>query len=45
MGLCIPEPAPADYHEELTATDLAALRESCTQDAAAMGTVVHEFRW
>lgn len=41
----IPPPEPADYSDELTAEQLAALRQLAPQDEVDMGDLVHEFRW
>lgn len=41
----VPEPPPADYSDELTAAQLAAMRMEWTQDEAEMGPLVHEFKW
>lgn len=41
----LPEPAAADYSDELTVKNLEALRSAWTQDESAMGPVVHEFTW
>lgn len=41
----IPPPEPADYSDELTPEQLAALRQLAPQDEADMGDLVHEFRW
>lgn len=44
-ALAMPEPQAADYCDEITDEQLIALRAICTQDEAAMGPLVHEFRW
>jgi hypothetical protein len=41
----IPEPPAADYSDEITEKQMAALRTVWTQDESAMGPVVHEFKW
>lgn len=41
----LPEPPAADYSDELTKEQIAALRAEWTQDESAMGPVVHEFKW
>jgi hypothetical protein len=41
----IPAPKPADYSDELTKAQLAALREHAPQDETKMGALVHEFSW
>ena len=41
----LPAPEPADYSDELTIEQVAALRECAPQDEAEMGDLVHEFRW
>jgi len=41
----LPEPPAADYSDEISVAQLAALRAAWTQDESAMGPVVHEFKW
>jgi hypothetical protein len=41
----LPEPPAADYSDELTKTQISALRKVWTQDESAMGPVVQEFKW
>ena len=43
--LKLPEPPEADYSDEVCESQMAALRAAWTQDEAAMGPVVHEFKW
>lgn len=38
-------PAPADYSDELSNAQLAALRSLVPQDERKMGALVHEFTW
>lgn len=44
-ALRLPEPPAADYCDELTPEQLKKLRSVWTQDEAALGPLVHEFRW
>lgn len=41
----IPSPPPANYDDELTPAQLAALRLLAPQNESEMGDLVHEFRW
>lgn len=41
----VPEPMPADYSDEISEAQMEAVRSVWTQDEAAMGPVVHEFKW
>lgn len=44
-GSPIPAPEPADYSDEVTAEQIAALRQRAPQHESDMGDLVHEFRW
>lgn len=41
----VPEPPAADYSDEITDSQMEALRSAWTQDESAMGPLVHEFKW
>jgi len=44
-GTPISAPEPADYSDELTPEQLAALRHLAPQVESEMGDLVHEFQW
>lgn len=44
-ALRLPEPPAVDYCDELSKAQIEKLRTVWTQDEAAMGPLVHEFRW
>lgn len=41
----MPAPEPADYSDELSPAQLAALRDLVPQDERKLGELVHEFTW
>ena len=41
----ISRPAHADYSDEISTAEIAALRQFAPQDESLMGALVHEFRW
>jgi hypothetical protein len=43
--LAVTPPKPADYSDELTDEQIAALKRVVTQNEKEMGPVVHEFTW
>ena len=44
-GAVLPPVEPADYSDELTKAQIAALRRYAAQDETKMGPLVHEFTW